>query len=876
VDFPTRFDFAAREREIYDLWLREDAFVANADSSREPYVICIPPPNVTGALHLGHALNNTLQDILIRWKRMDGYEALYLPGTDHAGIATQFKVEQQLIAQGQDRWKLGRAEFLKRVWTWKEEYGGQILRQLQRLGCSCDWSRTRFTMDEGYSRAVRTAFLLLYKKGYITRGRYVVNWCPGPCQTVLSDLETVKKKSAGKLWHIRYPLKGLPGKFVVVATTRPETMLGDTAVAVHPQDERYAGLVGKSVVLPLMEREIPIVADPFVDRSFGSGAVKVTPAHDVNDFECAQRLKLPAVAIFDARGVLNENAGRFKGLDRFDARKQVVEALAAAGLLEKEEDYEVPLTHCYRCGTILEPWLSDQWFVRMKELAAPVADAIRRGDVKFRPERWSKPALDWLENIRDWCISRQLWWGHQIPVWYCTCGLTLAALEAPARCPACGGERLRQDEDVLDTWFSSALWPFATLGWPEMTEDFERFYPGHALVTDRGIINLWVARMVTTGLEFCGEKPFADVVIHATLMDDAHKRQSKSLGTGIDPLELMDEYGADALRLALAWLCTGGQDFAFGQKRSAEHLERCRRFVTKLWNAARFAVAGGARPGPLPATLGPEERWILGAAAQTARTVERALEQFEFGEAAQSLYHFTWGDLCDWYIELAKARLQEPVVGAVLADVLARVLKLLHPIMPFVTEDLWQRLREAGWELEPLLAKAQWPSVEERRIDGALDERMRTAFEVVRRVREIRNEHKEIKRDDPLDAIVVPRAQNHLTESADLIRRMAVLSSLTIDTAAAAPAGSAVAVTSAFKLYVPLAGRIDLAAEAGRLGRKKKETEGYVESLRKKLGAPGFRENAPREIVEADEARLTEARQRLEEIEESLRSIGHA
>jgi valyl-tRNA synthetase len=727
MEFTSRFDPKEAEPRLYKLWEEGGFFKAEARSQKPPFTIVIPPPNVTGSLHMGHALNNTIQDLLVRWKRMQGFECLYLPGTDHAGIATQNVVEKELKKEGTNRHVLGRDSFLRRVWAWKEQYGETIYMQLRRLGSSCDWSRERFTMDESYVRAIRTVFKALYDKKQIYRGHRVINWCPRD-MTALSDLEVRRPEegAAGNLYHIRYPLAGEPGRHVVVATTRPETMLGDTAVMVHPKDARYAGLVGKKAVLPFIGREIPIIADEAVDMKFGSGAVKVTPAHDMNDFEVGKRHGLPAIIVMDESAKMNDQAGEFAGLDRFEARAKIVERLAALNLLEKVEDHSTPLGRCDRCDTIIEPYLSEQWFVNMKPLAAPAIDAVKSGRVRFHPDRWAKVYLDWMENIQDWCISRQIWWGHRIPVWTCSDGHAFAAVDTPSTCPTCGGGALRQDADVLDTWFSSALWPFATLGWPEESADLKKFYPTQVLVTDRGIINLWVARMIMMGLEFRGKEPFSDVVINATIMDDAGERMSKSKGTGVDPLILMERYGADALRFALTLLSTGSQDVRFGKNLSVPRTEQARNFVTKFWNACRYVATSapesvsGLPPG-WDRKL--EDCWIASRLNRTIQVVTEALASNEFGRAAGELYTFIWDDFCSWYIELTKKRTAEATARGMLRYLAGITLRLLHPICPFVTEELWTKLDPAAAKT-PLI-RAAWP--EPGAMNEDLERRMRAA-----------------------------------------------------------------------------------------------------------------------------------------------------
>ena len=877
MDIPTRFDAKEAEPRITRLWEDAKAFRADATSSKPPFTIVIPPPNVTGALHLGHALNTTLQDILTRWKRMDGFEALYLPGTDHAGIGTQAVVEKRLLEDEKiSRHQLGRDAFLKRVWEWKEKYGNTILMQLRRLGCSCDWTRTRFTMDEAYSRAVKFTFVALWKKGFLYRGKRVINWCPR-CLTALSDLEVKTKDEgeAGRLWHIKYPLKNAAGKFVIVATTRPETMLGDTAVAVNSKDPRWRWAHGATLVLPLMDREIPVIQDDvLVEAGFGTGAVKVTPAHDFNDFECGLRHQLAAINVLEPDARINKEGGKYAGLTRAKARDAVVADLEALGLIEKTEDYAVKLGRCERCNTVVEPYLSDQWFCRMKELAAPAILAVKDGDVKFVPERWSKVYLDWMENIRDWCVSRQLWWGHQIPIWTCACGERIGALEAPTACPKCGGAKLTQDEDVLDTWFSSALWPFATLGWPEETEELQKFYPTQVLVTSRDIINLWVARMIMTGLEFRGEKPFTDVLIHATLMDDEGKRQQKSKGTGVDPLTVIDEWGADALRFALAWLTTGTQDIRFGKGMSAERVEMARNFVTKLWNAARFVMTKAwtaETAAPASKALAAPERWILSRLNDVIDSVTASLEAYDFGPAAQQLYTFVWDEFCSWYLELAKGRLDDAAVKATLAHVLDAVLRLLHPFCPFVTEEIWQVQRRMGAARDALLTRAPWPETEKGRHDEALERGMELVFEAVIAVRKARNEYK-VPPAEELDAAVSVKdeaAAALLRGCAGEVKLLGNLRELGIGVALAKPKGMQPAVAEHLTTFVNLGSHFDPAAEKVKKAKERAATEEELARTERQLSNEAFRKNKP-ELAAELEVKLAGLKARLAEINRAL------
>lgn len=872
MEFETRFNPQESEEKIYELWENGDYFMANPDSRRKPFVIVIPPPNVTGSLHMGHALNNTLQDILIRYKRMQGYEALYLPGTDHAGIATQFVVEKELKKEKKARFDFGREKFLQRVWEWKKQYGDTILYQLRRLGCSCDWSRTRFTMDEGYSQAIKFVFVELYKKGLIYRGNYTINWCPR-CLTALSDIEVEHKEEAGKLWHFRYPIKNEKNKSITVATTRPETILGDTAVAVNPKDKRYKTLVGKTVVLPIIEREIPIIADDFVDMEFGTGAVKITPAHDTNDFEASKRHNLPAIKIMDEKGVMNDNAGElFDGLDRFEVRTKIVEELKNRGLFEKEEDYKVSLGRCYRCKTIIEPYLSLQWFVKMKPLAKPAIDAVKKGEVKFIPKRWADVYLDWLENTRDWCISRQIWWGHRIPVWYCECGEIAAEINEPKNCPKCKCGKLKQDEDVLDTWFSSALWPFATMGWPDKTQDLRKFYPTQVLVTARDIIYLWVARMVMMGYEFMGEKPFSDVFINPTIQNPEGKRMSKSLGTGVDPLELIDQFGADATRFGLAIQVTENQDVRF----SPAKMESSRNFVTKLWNASRFVTMniGSLKANePDTAKLSKNDRWILSRLASTVKGYDELLSKYEFGDVAQLCYRFVWNEFCDWYIELSKGNLDDENVKAVLSYTLVNTLKLLHPIMPFVTEEIWQRLKSQN-VVEGDLINSEWCKVSEKLIDKAAENEMDAFMKVIKGVREVRN-RMGIQNKVPLEIVIKAGKDvaNMLKSHESEISHLANIDEIGIGDSVKKPSLSATVVDAGFTLYIPLEGKIDIAKERSRQETKKSQLNQLMGTINKKLDSKDFLDNAPQEMVESEKEKLMELKRQLTQVDEVLNEI---
>jgi valyl-tRNA synthetase len=881
---PPQYDPAGIETELYEEWERRGYFRADparVSGGRDPYVIVIPPPNVTSVLHMGHGLNNTLQDVLTRWQRMRGREALYLPGTDHAGIATQNVVERMLAGEGKTRDDLGRDAFVERVWEFVDETGSTILRQLRAIGCSCDWSRTRFTLEPDLSRAVREVFVRLHEKGLIYRGNYIINWCPR-CLTALSDEEAEPEETNGRIWHLRYPLTGaaaagLPrledGRaYVTVATTRPETMLGDTAVAVHPGDERYAALVGRTLELPLTGREIPIVADDYVDPEFGSGAVKITPAHDPNDFELARRQALPSLNVMHPDARMNDAVPEpFRGLDRFEARERVVAALRDAGLLERVEDHRVALPHCYRCHTIVEPRLSEQWFVRMKPLAEPALAASRDGRVRFTPDRWTKVYEHWMENIRDWCISRQLWWGHRIPVWYCRsdgCGAVVAAREDPTACPRCAGAQLEQDPDVLDTWFSSWLWPFSTLGWPEETEDLKAFYPTHTLVTAPEILFFWVARMVMAGLEFRGEVPFRDVYLNGTVRDMQGRKMSKSLGNGIDPLEVVRLYGADALRYTVVAGAGLGTDVHMDPENLDETFAPGRNFANKIWNAGRFALMNleGRDTRPLAevrADLELADRWILSRVDAAVGEVTRQLEAFRFHEAAGAAYHFFWGELADWYLELVKPRFREEAdeasraaAQATLASALDAALRMLHPFMPFITEALWQRLPLAG-QREPSLVIAQWPRAGEGWKHAAAEREMDELMELISAVRTLRSEY-----NVPPSATVEIRLDNvsgplgsALAAEERCLRRLARVEGVRAD-GGRGGAGATAVLRGGTELFIPLEGIIDLDRERQRIAKEVARLAGLIRGTEGKLGNASFVERAPAEVVDREREKL--------------------
>jgi valyl-tRNA synthetase len=906
------------ERRWYEEWVGREIFRADPANPRPAFSMVIPPPNITGSLHMGHALNNTLQDVLCRWKRMAGCNTLWVPGTDHAGIATQNVMERQLQAEGTDRQAIGRDAFVERVWRWRDSAGGTIVTQLKRLGVSCDWSRERFTMDAGLSRAVREVFVRLYEEGLIHRDRYLINWCPR-CRTALSDLEVEHAETDGQLYHLRYPLTDGSGA-IEVATTRPETMLGDTAVAVHPEDARYRALVGRSVRLPAIGREIPIIADDYVDRAFGSGAVKITPAHDFNDFAIGLHHALAMVSVMDEGGVMTAEAGPYAGLDRFACRARIVADFERDGVLVRTEPHTLALGRCYRCATPVEPHLSVQWFVKVRTLAEPALAAVRdaagchpcvegRCDrhTRFVPAHWEKTYFAWMENIHDWCISRQLWWGHRIPAWYCdSCGTTVVAREDPLAC-ACGGA-LRQDPDVLDTWFSSALWPFSTLGWPDETPELARYYPTSVLVTGFDIIFFWVARMMMMGLKFMGGRvPFREVYIHALVRDQHGQKMSKSKGNVVDPLAVMEKYGTDAFRFALIAFAAMGRDI----KLAEERIEGYRNFMNKIWNAARFVLLqiegtaprgaeapalalerGAPAPGasaaalagvaPAADTLGVADRWVLSRLAETTAEVERALAEYRFNDAAGRLYEFTWHEFCDWYVEMSKIALAAGGVAAqsarrVLVLVLEHLMRLLHPLVPFITEEIWQSLpRGAGAPAS--ITDAAYPTVEEDWRDPAIEVRVGRVIGIVRAIRNIRAEMN-LPPGRPLEAALVVAADESRRElSADepMLRTLARLHDLRYLGAGERVSGAATALVDGVQVFVPLAGLVDLDEEIKRLGREIGKVDGELASVERKLGNPAFRERAPEEIVEEQEQKAVALAAKKAMLERSLKTLEEA
>ncbi len=880
VDIPKVYRPEEVEERWYRVWLERGYFNADVHSHKKPYTIVIPPPNVTAALHMGHAYNNTIQDILIRYKRKQGYEALWLPGTDHAGIATQNVVEKELRKENLTRHDLGREEFVKRVWQWKEKYGNTIINQLKRMGCSCDWRRERFTMDPEYTFVVREVFIRLYHKGLIYRGKYIINWCPR-CSTALSDEEVEYKTHDGNLWYIQYPLKDSE-EYIVVATTRPETMLGDTAVAVHPDDPRFQKFIGRTIILPLVQREIPVIADTQVDPEFGTGAVKVTPAHDPNDFQIAQRHRLPAVNILNTDGTLNTNAGSFKGLDRFVARKRVVEALEREGLLFNMEPHVHNVGHCHRCNTVIEPWLSEQWFVRMKELARPAIQVVKDGRIKLHPEeRWIKTYLNWLENIRDWCISRQLWWGHRIPVYYCdACQHMMAAHEMPPQCEKCGNPHLRQDEDVLDTWFSSWLWPFATLGWPKATPELGYFYPTNTLVTGPDIIFFWVARMIMAGMEFMHEVPFRDVYLNGIVRDRFGRKMSKSLGNGIDPLDVIQRFSADAMRFTLIMLSSEGQDINLAE----DYFEMGRNFSNKIWNAYRFLAMNLDEPRDDYLNYRDHfelaDRWILSRLNKAIVGVGNNLDNFRIHDSLEAVYHFFWDEFCDWYLELIKPRLyakdegpEKQTAQAIASHIMKTTMHLLHPYIPFITEEIFQRLR-TNRDAESVVIAA-WPEPLEELNDPQAELEMHLIQQIIGQVRTIRSELNvpPVKKATLWFRTTDARSQRLLQTFGDYIRQLA-----RVDTIEKLPQGedlksTATAVVEQIELFIPLEGLIDLEKERQRLEKEIKRLEQQVLNLQKKLNNEDFLQKAPAEVIRQEKEKLKNLSKKLTKLQHNWKRL---
>ena len=874
-DLPKTYDPKLVESQIYDMWLENDCFKAEPDPDKKPYSIVMPPPNVTGQLHMGHALDSTLQDILTRYKRMQGYSALWLPGTDHAGIATQIKVEEELRKnEGLTRYDLGREKFLERVWAWKEKYGGRIVEQQRKLGVSCDWSRSRFTMDDGCSKAVRETFCELYDKGLIYKGSRIINWCPH-CVTALSDAEVEYIDKPGHLWHIRYTLADGSGRYLTVATTRPETMLGDTGVAVNPEDERYKDIVGKTVILPLVGREIPIVADEYCEIGFGTGAVKMTPAHDPNDFEVGLRHHLETIRVLDDNGKVNENGGKYQGMDRYECRKAIVADLEAEGYLVKVEPYAHNVGTCYRCHNDVEPIISAQWFVKMQPLAKEAIRVVNDGTIKFVPERFAKTYLNWMENVHDWCISRQLWWGHQIPAWYCDeCGHINVSREDPTKCEKCGCTKLTRDEDVLDTWFSSALWPFSTLGWPEKTQDLDYWYPTTDMVTGYDIIFFWVARMVFSGMEQMKKEPFKTVFIHGLVRDDKGRKMSKSLGNGIDPLEMAEKYGADALRFNLITGNSPGNDMRF----YVEKCEAMRNFANKIWNASRYVLMNLTvdEPGlPEADTLEIEDKWVLSQLNTLIREVTENMDAYELGVASAKVYDFIWDTYCDWYIELTKARLygedeeSKRTAQQVLVYVLDQFLRLLHPFMPFITEEIWQAIPHKG----EFLIKAEWPVWRDDLSFPTEESHMESVMAAIRALRNRRAEMN-VPPSKKCTLYVVSDKGDIFRQGEGFLCRLAYADKVVVcENDPAGHEDMVAVVTADAKLYMPMEQLIDFEKELARIAREKENCQKQIAMFESKLSNESFVARAPEKVVNDQREKLAKARALLAQLEESERRL---
>ncbi len=873
-----KFEPQTFEEEIYKNWNEKGYFKPSDDKTKKPYTIVIPPPNITGKLHMGHALDETLQDILIRYKRMQGFNTLWVPGTDHASIATEAKIVEKLKVEGITKEDLGRDGFLKRAWEWKEEYGGTILNQLKKLGCSCDWSRERFTMDEGLSNAVKDVFVDLYYKGLIYKGKRMINWCPY-CNTSISDAEVEYEEEPTHLWHVKYPVKGEEGKFVIVATTRPETMLGDTGVAVHPDDERYKDLVGKTVILPIMNKEIPIIADEFVEKEFGTGAVKLTPAHDPNDYQAALKHNLEIIPVFDEEFKMNNLVPEYKGMDMYEAREKIVERLQREGYLVKIEDYTHNVGKCYRCHHTIEPHISEQWFVKMEPLAKPAIEAVRTGKVEFVPERFDKIYYNWMENIQDWCISRQLWWGHRIPAYYCQkCGEVIVSKEEPHKCTKCGSTNLKQDEDTLDTWFSSALWPFSTLGWPEQTEDYKYFYPTSTLITGYDIIFFWVARMIFSALEHTGQVPFNKVFIHGIVRDSLGRKMSKSLGNGIDPLEIIAKYGTDALRFSLVLGISPGNDIRY----MPEKLESASNFANKLWNASKFVLSNMPKDGSklaedrLPENLCYEDKWILSKLNKLVKEVTNNLENFELGIATQKVYDFIWNEFCDWYIEMVKSRLYDEncttkfAAQYTLNKVLKDSLKLLHPVMPFVTEKIYMQL----YHNDESIMISKWPEYTESlsfEKEEEQVEKLKTIIVGIRNLRTNLNVHPSKKSKL---IFVTKTANDMLKESSAMIQKLGFANEIDIqENKENIPQNAMSVLADGIEVYIPFEELVDLEAEKQRLQGERAKLLSEVARGEKMLSNPGFVNKAPESKINEEKAKLAKYKEMLEKVEERIKSL---
>jgi len=881
-----QYNPAQVEDRWYAKWMEKKLFHANEKSNKPKYSIVIPPPNVTGVLHMGHALNNSIQDIIIRYKRMSGFETLWMPGTDHAGIATQNVVERKLAKEKKNRHDLGRETFVKEVWKWKEVHHQIISSQLKKLGSSCDWDRERFTMDEGLSKAVRKVFVQLYKEGLIYKGKYIINWCPR-CQTALSDEEAEHKELQGKLYHFRYPYADGSG-YVTVATTRPETMLGDTAVAVNPKDQRYIDKIGKKLILPLVNREIPIITDDYVDREFGTGAVKVTPAHDPNDYAMGQRHNLEVIVVMDETGhMTGPIPQKYIGKDRFTARKEIVENLTALGLVEKIENHTHAVGHCYRCATVVEPYYSDQWFVKMKPLAEEALKAVLEDKVTFYPLRWRKTYIDWMENIRDWCISRQIWWGHRIPVWYCDCGEMVVAEETPSSCPKCHGSSLKQDEDVLDTWFSSWLWPFSTMGWPEETTTMKKFFPTDTLATAPEILFFWVARMIMASLHFTGKLPFTKVILHGTVRDKTGRKMSKSLGNSIDPLEIIPVYGADALRFSMIMITASGADVYLGK----DTFDIGRNFANKLWNASRFLLSNidqnytfSSLPSMERFKL--EDRWIISKLQKVVSSVNESLEQFRFNEVCHTLYDFIWKEFCDWYIEAKKTDLyqqEDPLQRqdaiCLCSYMLASILKMLHPVMPFITEEIWSNLRQKVVFPEVIdsefIMTSSFPVADSSLLNDKAEAQFGLTMDVITALRTIRSENN-VPPDKQGNAVIIPVESDStdvLKAQVKLINQFAKLTDTIIGQDARKPSFAGSSVVRGVTVYLSLEGLIDIKIEIERLTKEISRVSGLINGTKARLENENFVNRAPEDIIKKEREKLQGLEENLEKLEKNLQMM---
>ena len=903
ANISSRYNPKECEDKWYQFWEENNFFHAEVDSERRPYCIVIPPPNITGILHMGHALNNTIQDILIRFRRMQGYCSLWMPGTDHAGIATQNVVEKEIAQEQLKRQDLGREKFLERVWQWREKYGSTIITQLKKLGCSCDWQRTRFTMDEQYSIAVSEVFIQLAKDDLIYKANYIINWCPR-CQTALSDEESQHKQVKGALYYIHYPIKAETNKFITVATTRPETMLGDTAVAVNPKDKRYKKLIGKTVVLPLVNAEIPVVADSTVDPKFGTGIVKVTPAHDPNDFEIARKHNLAIKVVMNPDATMSQNAPiDYQQMDRFEAREAILEDLEERGLLKKTVPHQHSVGHCYRCHTMVEPYLSEQWFVDLRKLGKPAEEVVKKGKIRFYPPRWRKVYLNWMKNLRGWCISRQIWWGHRIPAWYCVdckraydashkekvspservdlaeAGI-MVSLENPKFCLRCGGMNIQQDEDVLDTWFSSWLWPIAVFGWPSLGKKEEKeltfFYPTQVLVTAQEIIFFWVARMIMAGMYFVKDVPFSDVYIHGTVRDITGTKMSKSLGNIIDPLEIINQYGCDALRFSIVSLIATGQDVNLAQ----DKFESGRNFANKIWNAARFILSNmdkekvGTDLCAAASTITElKDKWILSRFYQTLDSVTSALDSFRFNDAARTIYEFFWHQFCDWYIELSKKTISTNQTQLILYKVLEKTLRILHPLMPFITEEIWQNLPREDDDKSIMISK--WPHMQKQFIDRKCEHQMQTIISCITAIRNIRSvwQIDPTKKIDVKVSLARPALEKLLKTYSSYIKDLARIENLQIKQKIKRPKSCAVAVVGGMEIFIPLEGIIDVKKEAGRLAQKIKVLENILQNTDKKLKNKQFLNKAPKEIVEREKEKKGQLKESIKKLKDNLKSL---